>query len=102
MTRQNAKHARGVVEELASMKIEQKLCCNCSRPAQFSIVSLISTVGLRKRLQKSSRAVLFCESCLQKSCDRLHSIALRKCVNEALTELNSHLRERMTANDVSE
>ncbi len=99
MTRRNAKQARGVTgEKLASMKIAQKICCDCAaRPAQFSIVSIISTVGVSKRLQKSSRAVLFCDSCLQKSCDHLHAIAFCKCVNEALTELNLRLRERINA-----
>jgi hypothetical protein len=102
MTRRDAKQTRKITSEVASIKIAQKLCCNCSRPAQFSMVVIISTVGVRKRLQKSSRAVLFCDSCLQESCDHLQSIALRECVNEALTSLNLRLYERATAaNDLN-
>jgi len=79
----------------------QKLCSNCSQPAQFSLVAIISTVGVSSRLQKSSPAVLFCNSCLQKSCDRLRSSAMRKAVNSAYTTLNSRLKERArTENDV--
>lgn len=75
----------------------QKLCSNCSQPAQSSLVAIISTVGVTARLQKSSPAVLFCDSCLQKSCDRLHSSAVRKAVNSAYTTINSRLRERTRA-----
>ena len=72
----------------------QKLCSNCSQPAGFSLVAIVSTVGVSARLQKSSTAVLFCDSCLQKFCDRLHSSTLRKAVNNAYTALNQRLRER--------
>ena len=72
----------------------QKMCNSCSKPAQFSVVAIISTIGLSERVQKSSRAVLFCDSCLQKANDRLHSSALRKAVNSAYTTLISRLRER--------
>ena len=79
-----------------------KLCSNCSQLAQFSLNAIVSTVGVSARLQKSSSAVLFCDSCLQKANDRLHSSALRKAVNSAYTTLISRLRERASADrDVS-
>jgi hypothetical protein len=74
-----------------------KVCSNCSRPAQFSLVAIISTLGVSERLQKSSPAVLFCDSCLQKFCDRLHSNALHKAVNNAYTTLKERLRMRSAA-----
>jgi len=43
----------------------QKLCSNCSEPAQFSVVAIISSVGVSGRLQKSSPAVLLCDDCLR-------------------------------------
>ena len=80
----------------------QKLCSNCSQPAQFSVVAIVSTVGVSKRLQQSSPAVLLCDACIQKSSDRLYSSILRKAVNNAYTELKERLRERTrAANDVS-
>lgn len=75
----------------------QKLCSDCSQPAQFSLVAIVSTVGVSTRLQKASPAVLFCDSCLHKACERLHSSALREAVNSAYTTLNERLRERSTA-----
>jgi len=74
-----------------------KLCSNCSQLAQFSLNAIVSTVGVSARLQKSSQAVLFCNDCLQKLCDRLQSSALRKAVNNAYATLNGRLRERSTA-----
>ena len=74
----------------------QKLCSVCSQSADFSINVLVSTVGVSKRLQETSRAMLFCDACLQKSSDRLYSNTLRKAVNNALTQLKTHLRERST------
>jgi len=75
----------------------QKLCSICSQPAQFSINVIVSTVGVSKRLQQSSAAVHFCDSCIQKSTDRLHSTALRKLVNNAYTKLKERLIERSAA-----
>lgn len=79
----------------------QKLCSKCSKPAQYSIVAIISTLGVRKRLQKSSPAVLFCEDCMRKLCERLHSNEFSKAVNGAYTTLIQRLRERSTAQDAS-
>ena len=75
----------------------QKLCNNCSQPAQFSLVAIVSSVGVSGRLQKSSPAVLFCDDCLRKLSEHLHSSALRKAVNSAYTTLIQRLRERSAA-----
>ena len=77
----------------------QKLCSNCSEPAQFSVVAIISSVGVSGRLQKSSPAVLFCDDCLRKLSEHLHSSALRKAVNSAYTTLNQRFRERTTTKE---
>jgi hypothetical protein len=75
----------------------QKTCSNCSQAAQFSLVAIISSVGVSGRLQKSCPAVLFCDSCLQELCELLCSDELYRSVNSALTALNERLRERMNA-----
>jgi hypothetical protein len=72
-----------------------KKCSNCGRPAVFSLVAIISTLGITKRLQQSSPAVAFCDSCLHELCDRLCSDALSDGVNNAYTSLNLRLRERI-------
>ena len=77
----------------------QKLCSNCSQSAQFSVVAIVSTVGVSGRLQKSSPAVLLCDDCLRDLCEHLHSSGLRKAVNSAYTTLNQRLRVCSTAKD---
>ena len=71
-----------------------KKCVNCGSPATFSLVAIISTLGVTKRLQQSSPAVSFCGPCLRELCDRLCSDALSDGVNNAYTSLNLRLRER--------
>jgi hypothetical protein len=77
----------------------EKVCSNCERPtpAQFSLVVIVSSVGVSKRLQESSRSVLFCSDCLHELVDRLCSDALSQCVNSALTQLKMRLNERVNA-----
>jgi len=75
----------------------QKSCSNCSESACFSLVAIISTVGVSGRVQKSSPAVLFCDDCLRELRERLCSDKLQEAVNSAYTELNQRLRERSTA-----
>ena len=77
----------------------QKSCSNCSQPAQFSLVAIVSSVGVSGRLQKSSPAVLFCNDCLQELCERLSSNAFCEAVNDAYTALFRRLCERSTAKD---
>jgi hypothetical protein len=78
----------------------QKLCSNCSGPAQFSVIGVISTVGISGRLQQSSAAVLFCDDCLHELCVCLCSDAFSNAVNNAYTTLDERLRERSRAPNV--
>jgi len=72
----------------------QKSCSNCSAPAEFSVVAVVSTVGISGRLQKTSPVVLFCHACLQELADRLCSPRLSDAVNTAYTALAAQLRGR--------
>lgn len=74
-----------------------KSCSNCKEKAQYSIVVMISSVGVSPRVQQSSAAVLFCASCFRELSERLCSDKLREAVNNALTELNQRVRECSTA-----
>jgi hypothetical protein len=75
-----------------------KVCSCCPRPAEYSYVSILSSVGISKRLQKCSPAVLFCANCLQKRLKREHwgTDKLREAVNSAYTALNKGLQERLS------
>lgn len=77
----------------------QKSCSNCSAPAEFSVVAVVSTVGVSGRLQKTSPAVLFCDACLGEMADRLCSPPLSDAVNTAYTALAGLLVERMASQD---
>ena len=66
----------------------QKSCSNCQQAVEYSLVIILSSVGVSPRVQKSSRAVSFCADCLQELSERLCSDDLRKAVNNAYTELN--------------
>jgi hypothetical protein len=79
----------------------QKTCSKCAKPAQFSIIAVVSTLGVSKRLQQSSAAVLFCDECVRKLCERLYSNEFSKAVNNAYTTLSQRLRERSTAQERS-
>jgi hypothetical protein len=78
-----------------------KLCSCCSHPAEYSLVSIVSSVGVSERLQKCSPAVLFCANCLEKRLQRQRwgTDKLREAVNRAYTALNVRLRGRSTASD---
>lgn len=73
--------------------------CSCSRPAEYSLVAVVSTVGISKRLQKCSPAVLFCANCLQQLLkrDSRSTDKLLEAVNSAYTALTQRLTERSTA-----
>ena len=70
--------------------MQQKSCSNCSQLAQFSIVVVLSSVGISPRVQKFSHAVASCSDCLRELCETEHlcSAELRNAVNSALTALN--------------
>lgn len=44
--------------------METKPCCRCSAPAAFSLALLLSTVGVKPRVQKCSQTILLCPSCI--------------------------------------
>ena len=46
--------------------MDTKPCSRCQRSADFSFYILLSTVGARPRIQKSSKSVLFCASCMSR------------------------------------
>ena len=75
----------------------QKSCSQCLKEAQYSVVAIISSVGVSARLQKSSSVVLFCDDCMHMLCERLYSTHLCKAVNSAYTTLNQRFLERATA-----
>ena len=77
----------------------QKSCSNCLEPVQYSIVVIVSSIGISRRVQQSSSAVLFCERCFRELSERLCSDALQKAVNSVYTQLNKRLRERSTAQE---
>jgi hypothetical protein len=76
-----------------------KVCSCCRRPAEYSLVLILSTVGVSKRQQKCSPAVLFCGNCLHKRLQRKHwgSDKLHEAVNSAYTELSARLHEHSTS-----
>jgi len=79
-----------------------KRCSNCHRPAVFSLVAIISTLGISKRLQQSSPAILFCDACIQELFERICSDAFSDAVNNAYTTLNQRLRERIAASNAQQ
>jgi hypothetical protein len=78
----------------------QKSCSNCSKPAEFSLVAIVSTVGVSGRLQKASPAVLFCDACLRELGDRLCSDPFSNAVNNAYTAVAGQLRGRAASSGV--
>lgn len=74
----------------------QKTCSNCSEKADYSIVVIISTVGISPRVQSYSTALLFCWRCFREI-EHLCSDKLREAVNSALTEIHERIVERSKA-----
>lgn len=67
-----------------------KSCSRCSHEAEFSVVCVFSTVGLRPRRQKCSAAVLYCRACLRDLLDdgQTFPYDLWKSVNNAYTHVD--------------
>lgn len=72
--------------------------CSCgSREAVFSVVCVISSVGIRPRRQKCSTAVLFCRECmadLLADDGRLWADRIRESVNNAYTHVGGPPEDR--------
>jgi hypothetical protein len=65
-----------------------KQCCLCLAPAQYSLAFVISTLGIKRRLQKCSPVVLLCDLCIRKLC---------RTLAVALPELQDSLKTAYTA-----
>ena len=74
--------------------IVQKLCSNCAGEAEFSVVAVVSTVGMSGRLQQCSPVVLYCGQCLRELIEHFPPNALNTAVNRAYTQLNQRLQQR--------
>jgi hypothetical protein len=72
-----------------------KSCCRCSHEAEFSIVCVFSTVGLRPRRQKCSAAVLYCRACLRTLLDEDQFLPsdLWESVNNAYTHVERPMED---------
>ena len=74
-----------------------KACHRCSRPAQYSLVVIVSTLGVSPRLQGCSAAILLCADCALTLHDteRCSASELHGAVNSAFTKLD---QRRTSAN----
>jgi hypothetical protein len=81
-----------------------KFCSCCSHPAEYSVISVVSSVGVSKRLQKCSPAILYCAECLQKLSKHEHGSTnkLLEAVNSAYTALTRRLTERSASTETVE
>lgn len=76
--------------------MERKPCSRCSAPAEFSLLLVLSTVGITPRAQKCSHSLLLCKSCLQASVasQALTPIPdLQERLSDVLTRLAEHRGE---------
>lgn len=81
-----------------------KRCRWCERRAEYSLVTVVSTLGVKGRLQKCSRSEALCSRCLRSLLkgDIGSGSLLRELVNNAYTGLSRQLRERSKANSEPE
>jgi hypothetical protein len=73
--------------------MEAKPCSRCSRPADFSLALLVSTLRIRPRGQKCSHAVLLCRSCIHDVSNALAltpASDLHHALSGAYTALRTH------------
>jgi hypothetical protein len=63
-----------------------KQCCLCLAPAQYSLAFVISTLGIKPRLQKCSPVILLCDLCIHK---------LSRALAVASPELQDALKNRV-------
>jgi hypothetical protein len=79
-----------------------KVCICCTRPAQYSLALVLSTVGISRRMQQCSKVMLFCDRCFQKLCKSEHyaSNELRERVNSVYTALNQRSGDRSSSSTI--
>jgi hypothetical protein len=75
-----------------------KQCCLCHAPAQYSLAVVISTLGVKRRLQKCSPVVLLCDLCIRMLCRTLAvaSPELQDALKTAYTAISSQYPQRST------
>lgn len=69
--------------------MDRKSCSRCTRPADYSVAFLVSTIGVRPRGQKCTQTVPLCKSCIREAAPVLASTPLQ--------DLQEPLREAYTA-----
>ncbi len=69
-------------------RMTPKTCRLCSNAAQFSLACVLSTLGVRPRVQQCSQVVLLCESCIRELCDSPPRDELRDALRDAYTSIN--------------
>jgi hypothetical protein len=78
----------------------QPKSCNCGQPARYSLSFLISTLGLNPRQQKTTTAVVFCDSCIQGALAAMETTAptgMLQPLRSTYTKFNEHFREALHA-----
>lgn len=78
--------------------MDHKPCSRCSRPADYSLLVLLSTVGTRPRNQKSSQSILLCKACLQDSTTVRAPeplLDIQEQLSDVLTRVGGHPADRI-------
>lgn len=68
--------------------------CDCGQQAQYSVASVISTLGVSPRRQQCSPAVLLCGDCIRDLCDYVLPPLLRDALGDAYTAINETSHDR--------
>jgi len=76
--------------------METRACSRCSRPADFSLALLLSTIRVRPRVQKCSRTIALCHSCLKDIVASLASSPLSD-LRQPLISAYTAIADRSTA-----
>ena len=76
--------------------MDRKSCSRCSRPADYSLAFLVSTIGVRPRGQKCTQTVPLCKSCLSTAIPFLASTPLQ-ALEQPLTDAYTALRDDSAA-----
>jgi len=77
------------------MKSQSKPCRCCKRPAEFAVLLIISTLGVKPREQQCAQSISLCKRCIHDLCDSdaaKSTLTLREALKSALTALTQTLR----------
>lgn len=72
------------------MKPKSKSCDFCKRPADCSLVMVISTLGISPRIQQCSQSISLCKRCIQQFCE--------SDVAQSSAKLREALKKRVYSN----